>query len=424
MMEQSKIEIAAFINSLVPSAVAAEEQTIAAVASRETTCVANAAGAEKPMAVAENLPIVAAAAEDLPTATASPIETSCAAIAAGAEVQPAVEAQAASASAARAGFCATAADPTAVEAQTSPSAMCAAGADFSAALPRPTSPAAEDAFGPKADGARLTTPTKDSFRASSESLGTVLHGQKTTASPLNAAKETAPLSRFTRDDGCISSKPSEISPAGREKEALLGKGAPWIAAAPFSPSTPSSKPKRIEDVIAFGGISEKIASPVRSSQRVKMQHNGDATQMERATQLAERCFHAISPGTKSNLSFSKFSDFEIENRATTLGVSLGSNASETKRSIAALKHLEEDRRITYLKNNLNDNLGEETDCSIMCTTNQLCSDLAIEDRDAPVGDFANTILDMPIKMLRRRNKKNVSTVDVSVRRSTRINKKV
>jgi hypothetical protein len=40
---------------------------------------------------------------------------------------------------------------------------------------------------------------------------------------------------------------------------------------------------------------------VRSSQRVKMQHNGDATQMEHATQLAERRFHAISPGTKSNL---------------------------------------------------------------------------------------------------------------------------
>jgi hypothetical protein len=256
-----------------------------------------------------------------------------------------------------------------------------------------------------------------------ENSGTVLHGQKTTASPLNAAKETAPLSPFMRDDGCISSKPSETSPAGCENEALLGKGAPWIAAAPFSPSTPSSKSKRIEDVIAFGGISEKMASPVRSSQRVKMQHNGDATQMEHATQLAERRFHTISPGTKSNLSFSKFSDFEIENRATTLGVSLGSNASETKRSISALKQLEEDHRITYLKNNLTENLGEETDCSIMCTTNQLCSDLAIEDRDAPVGDSADTILDMPIKMLRRRNKKNVSIVGVSVRRSTRINKK-
>jgi hypothetical protein len=210
---------------------------------------------------------------------------------------------------------------------------------------------------------------------------------------------------------------------GRKKGTLLDKGAPWIAATPFSPLTPSSKSRKIEDVIAFGGISEKIASPVRSSQRVKMQHNGDATQMERATQLAERRIHAITPGTRSNLSFSKFSDFEIETRATTLGVSLGSNASETKRSICALKQLEEDRRITYLKNNLNENLGEEMDCSIICTANQLSSDLAIEDRDGPVGDSSDPILDMPIKMLRKRNKKNVSTMGVSVRRSTRINKK-
>jgi hypothetical protein len=145
--------------------------------------------------------------------------------------------------------------------------------------------------------------------------------------------------------------------------------------------------------------------------------------MERATQLAERRIHAITPGTRSNLSFSKFSDFEIETRATTLGVSLGSNASETKRSICALKQLEEDCRITYLKNNLNENLGEKTDCSIICTANQLSSDLAIEDRDRPVGDSSDPILDMPIKMLRKRNKKKVSTMGVSVRRSTRINKK-
>jgi hypothetical protein len=154
-----------------------------------------------------------------------------------------------------------------------------------------------------------------------------------------------------------------------------------------------------------------------------MQHNSDATQLERATQLAERRFHAITPGTRPNLSFSKFSDFEIESRATTLGVSLGSNASETKCSISALKQIEEDRRITYLKNNLNENLEEERECSILCTANQLSSDLVIEDRDEPVGDSSDPILDIPIKMFRKRNKRNASTLGVSVRRSTRINKK-
>jgi hypothetical protein len=204
---------------------------------------------------------------------------------------------------------------------------------------------------------------------------------------------------------------------------VLGKGSSWIAATPFSPTTSSSKPRRIEEVIAFGGISEKSASPVRSSQRVKMQHNGDATQLERATQLAERRIHAITPGTRSNLSFSKFSDSEIEKRATTLGVSLGSNALETKCSISTLKQIEEDRRITYLKNNLNENLEEERECSILCTANQLSSDLAIEDGDEPVGDSSDPILHMPIKMFRKKNKRNASTLGVSVRRSTRISKK-
>jgi hypothetical protein len=49
--------------------------------------------------------------------------------------------------------------------------------------------------------------------------------------------------------------------------------------------------------------------------------------------------------------------------------------------------------------------------------------LAIEDSDAPVGDLADSTLNMPIKLLKRRNKKAVSAIGVSVRRSTRIKKK-
>jgi hypothetical protein len=80
------------------------------------------------VAAAENHPIVAAAAEDQPAVDAPPSESSFAATAAGAEnlvgsVQLAVEVQAATASAAEAGFYAVAADPAAVEAQASPFAM-------------------------------------------------------------------------------------------------------------------------------------------------------------------------------------------------------------------------------------------------------------------------------------------------------------
>jgi hypothetical protein len=90
-------------------------------------------------------------------------------------------------------------------------------------------------------------------------------------------------------------------------------------------------------VITFGGISQKLSSPVRLSERVKMQKNGDATQMERAMLMAEQRFHAISPGTKSKLSFSALSDLEIGARANKLGVSLGSNESKIANSIFIVK---------------------------------------------------------------------------------------
>jgi hypothetical protein len=261
----------------------------------------------------------------------------------------------------------------------------------------------------------------NSFRTSSEGAGEIFRVSETPSSPILTAAGAAQLSPSKGAVGNGSLEIPEIAPSGGEKQTTLGKNTPRIAATTFLPSTPTSKPRRIEEVIAFGGISEKIASPIRSSQRVRLQHNGDATQMERATQLAEKRLHAFSPGTKTNLSFSKISDHEIAARATTLGVSLGSNVSEINKSIILLKRTEEDHRITYLQNNLKENLGEENDCGILDTANQLCLDLELEDRVAPMGDSLDPVLSMPIKMLKRWNKKNISTLGVSVRRSTRIN---
>jgi hypothetical protein len=75
----------------------------------------------------------------------------------------------------------------------------------------------------------------------------------------------------------------------------------------------------------------------------------------------------------------------------------------------------------YLQNNLQENLGEENDSEILDTSNQLCLDLELEDRIAPMGDAIDPVLSIPIKILKRRGKKNSSFLGVSVRRSTRIN---
>jgi hypothetical protein len=288
---------------------------------------------------------------------------------------------------------------------------------FGGETPAPASPSAE------ADAATVSDTSadsqKNSFRISSKSVGEVLRGSKMTCAAIYSAEEAAQLPPRERAAGGRNLEDSTSAPPQCEKCASLVNTSPRIAAAPFSPLTPSRK---LEDVIAFGGIREETASPIRSSQRVRMQPNGDPTQMECATQLAEKRFHALTPGTKSNLSFSKFSDHEIAARATTLGVSLGSNMSEIEQSIVSLKQVEEDRRVTYLQNNLNESLGEETECDILNTANQLCSDLQLEDRVTPTGDSSDPVLSMPIKSLLKRTKKNASNLGVSVRRSTRIKK--
>jgi hypothetical protein len=411
MMELSKIEIAAFIASLSPDAVAAEAVPNSAAAQTESSGTESVPAACSHAAAAEKRDVSAAATDSAGesashrTAAAAGAENSAPLLQPAGAISPVSVGVAETGVPAVARISAVASDSTAADTQ----------------VPSPVTRAAMTA----SSAATLGTSAEatSSFRPSSDRSGAFLQGQKTPSPPLSAAKETASFSPSTRDDGFCSPKLAASSLTRQKKEKPIVSEAPWIATSHLSPPAPSSKPRKTEDVIAFGGISEKIGSPVRSSQRVRMQHNGDATQMERATQLAERRMHAVTPGTKSNLSFSKFSDSEIETRATSLGVSLGSDASETKRSICALKMLEEDRRITYLTNNLNENLGKETDCGIICTANRLSSDLAIEDRDEPVGDCSDPILDLPIKMLTKKNKKKVSTVGVSVRRSTRIIKK-
>jgi hypothetical protein len=260
-----------------------------------------------------------------------------------------------------------------------------------------------------------------SFRSSAEDAGEVLRGSETPPSPILAAAGTDQLSPCKGTAGIGGPEGTAAASSGKEKAATFGRPSTRIAATTSSPSTPTAKPRKKEDVIAFGGISEKMVSPIRSSQRVKMQPNGDATQMERATQLAEKRLHVLSPGTKPKLSFSKLSEHEISARANTLGVSLGSNESEIFNSIDLLKRTEEDRRITYLQNNLQENLGEENDSEILETANQLCLDLELEDRIAPIGDAFDPVLSMPLKALKKRGKKNSSSLGVSVRRSTRIN---
>jgi hypothetical protein len=101
---------------------------------------------------------------------------------------------------------------------------------------------------------------------------------------------------------------------------------------------------------------------------------------------------------------------------------LGANESEINQSISSIKQCEEDRRITYLQNNLNICIDEDSDSNILATANLLCSDLVLEDQIEPIDNLSDPGLFMPIKCLKKQKKKMDTKVGVAVRRSTRINK--
>jgi hypothetical protein len=88
MMEQSKKEIAAFINSLVPAAATTENHPIVPAAAGEAVCAESSAGADTLVTTAETLPFVTAKAEVLPSDVESPSASHHSASAAGADFSP------------------------------------------------------------------------------------------------------------------------------------------------------------------------------------------------------------------------------------------------------------------------------------------------------------------------------------------------
>jgi hypothetical protein len=319
MMEQSRLELSAFINSLSSSAAMAENVQEAAAATSPTavealadSCVVAITEAICPAATPSAAGDVQTASRSVCAAGASAAGAEYAQDAAAASSPAAVEALAGSCiMAATEADCPAAAPSAAGDVQDASRSVCAVGTRASPAVtPRASSSVSSPSVAPSVGGTPVpatssihtavvgsavvgdtsATPPKNSFRISMESSGEILRGSKTPSSPIFTSEEAAQLPPSKGAVGCRSLEVSKIAPSWCEKRAPLVNDTPRIAAASFSPSMPSSR--KIEDVIAFGGISEEIASPIRSSQRVRMQHNGDAMQMERATQLAKRRLHA------------------------------------------------------------------------------------------------------------------------------------
>jgi hypothetical protein len=184
MMEQSKIEIAAFIKSLAPSVVASEKSLDVAAATTNTAqapSAVGAAGAEDCIAATLPATVDGPAAFDADSAAGA---EKCIAAAQPAAVE--VQAVFGDESAARADI--PAATPSAASVPSATPSTAMAAVKIMAPAVAIDAAVVSDIDGSRAEGAVHASPTKNSFHASLECSRTFLRGQKTPASPLFAAK--------------------------------------------------------------------------------------------------------------------------------------------------------------------------------------------------------------------------------------------
>jgi hypothetical protein len=114
-------------------------------------------------------------------------------------------------------------------------------------------------------------------------------------------------------------------------------------------STPVFLARSREDVIYVGGIKFDDSTGVRSSGRLRAQHNADATQLERAMNVAQKKDDCLAQGTsQSRSSILAFSDSQIIHNASILGVYLGSSSVERINSARLIKDNEVHRTLTML----------------------------------------------------------------------------
>jgi hypothetical protein len=181
----------------------------------------------------------------------------------------------------------------------------------------------------------------------------------------------------------------------------------------------------VNDVIAFGGISEVKARGSRSSNRIRDQPNADLTQMERAQQQASARDPSSYSGTKNlpHYTIASFSDEVILSRANKLGVSLGVSNNEVIESITLLKDTDVARTLFVLKRNEEKN-KEKNDfhiTNLIDEADKLCDDI-LEENNGPAEVHKEPLVlpKKPVKVIKRKPKE----VKAPTRHSTRLKKRL
>jgi biotin operon repressor len=138
----------------------------------------------------------------------------------------------------------------------------------------------------------------------------------------------------------------------------------------------------MEDVVNFGGIPAKAAE-VRSSERIRLQPNADAPQMERAQTLTQAKKAGSISGTSSHSRFSlaSLSNDTFVSRAAKLGVSLGESSSKVSNMIQSIKDNDNKRTIIMLSKNLKEKPEDkdQQQSSVINQATELSHDLVDEE---------------------------------------------
>jgi hypothetical protein len=214
------------------------------------------------------------------------------------------------------------------------------------------------------------------------------------------------------------------SPRTNGKSPVLSWASPNTAKSSFSltlmegsSQIVSARPN-MEEFIAFGGI-PTTSLGVSTSDRLGCQPGADMPQMEKAMLNAQLKDASSTVGKPIPHSIVNIPDSETIHRADRLGISLGQSNWKVVKSIKGLKLLEEERILTILQKNVNENVNKEEGSStiVMSKVSTLCEDL-IEDDGIPLDlDDHLGHLKPVVKEKKTRTKKVYDTINV--RKSTR-----
>jgi hypothetical protein len=157
--------------------------------------------------------------------------------------------------------------------------------------------------------------------------------------------------------------------------------------------------------VAFGGV---LVVGIRSSERIRKQPNADATQLERAQEIAKHRDQASDSSNSyiSRFSIASFSNEVIEAKAVKLGVSLGSSLSLVLHAVNDSKDVDLQRTLVMLKRNEEKvkNIADDISTAVLQDAIDLCADL---DEEEQQGSFDHEDQVIPVKKQKRVAKKNL-----------------